>query len=188
MARRYFDSSDELIDWLTAAGIDVTGWGEGDSKTPADLWREYVVGESYFFDDPPRRLVEVAQLLIRRGDMVLIEIEQEFADGRRRSRLRLPSEKVMRGEEPITAAVRCLQEELGFGPGDVMMKIGDEFIQMTADSPSYPGLPTRYEFFTFEIIRDSLPDGDFYHENTAPGDPIRRHLWGWRKKRPETGD
>lgn len=182
MARRDFQSPDELTAWLVMSGIDVSGWGDGNSKTPGNLWQEYAAGESSFIDDPPARLVEVAQLIIRRDDAVLIEIEQEFTDGRRRARLVPPSEKVKPGEDPRDAALRCLREELGLASEDVAL--GETWIttEDMAVSPSYPGLPTYYIFHTFEARVDSLPDEDFYRKNSAPGDPIRRHLWGWRKR------
>lgn len=182
MAQRDFQSPTELALWLAASGINVSNWGEKDSKTPADLWREYIAGESAFVDDPPGRLVEVVQLFIRQGNAILIEIEQEFADGRRRVRLRPPSEKLMRGEEPHTAAIRCLQEELGLSPDKIVIEVEQGVTEEITDSPSYPGLPTRYRFHTFEMAADSLPDEDFYRENSAPGDPIRRHYWGWREE------
>lgn len=180
MARREFHSPDELGAWLVASGIDVSQWGGGGSKTVDDLWREYLGGESTFDDDPPSRLVEVAQLIIKRGDAALIELEQVFADGRRRTRMRPPSEKLLRGETPRAAALRCLQEELGLSTAGAAIEGDGETTELIAGSPSYPGLPTRYVFHTFEVTDTGLPDGDFYRENSAPGDPIRRHLWGWR--------
>ena len=180
MPRLDFQSLDDLAAWLATSGIDVSEWGNDDSKTTADLWHEFVVGESSFIDDPPGRLVEVAQILIRWGDAILIEIEQEFVDGRRRVRMRPPSEKLVRGEEPRTAAIRCLKEELGLSSAEVTVGADHEITEESVDSPSYPGLPTHYRFHTFEVATDSLPDGDFYRENIAPGDPVRRHLWGWR--------
>lgn len=182
MAHREFQSPDELGAWLAASGIDVSSWGEKQSKTLADLWREHLGGESAFIDDPPSRLIEVAQLTIRRGDAVLIEIEQVFADGRRRSRLRPPSEKLARGERPRSAALRCLREELGLSPAEVVIESEHVTMEAVTDSPSYPGLPTRYRFYSFEMTAAGLPDEDFYRDNSAPNDPIRRHLWGWRTK------
>ena len=93
-----------------------------------------------------------------------------------------PKEKKKPGESPRGAALRCLGEELGLAGEDVTL--GETWIttEDAAVSPSYPGLPTHYIFRTFEATADSLPDEDFYRENSAPGDPIRRHLWGWRKR------
>jgi hypothetical protein len=181
MTRREFQSPDELAAWLAESGIDTAGWGLGSTKTLDDLWSEYVSGESGFATDPPSRLVEVAQLIIRRGDAILLEVEQSFSDGRRRNRLRPPSEKLLRGETPRAAALRCLSEELGLTTADVALTGQREPSLEMADSPSYPGLPTRYVFHTFEAAADSLPDGDFSRDNSDPDDPIRRHLWGWRE-------
>jgi hypothetical protein len=180
MARREFQTMDEVADWLTEVGIDATRWGRGESKGLADLWLEYKSGEATFRDDPPTRLIEVAEIIIRRGDAILIEVEQEFIDGRRRARLVPPSEKLKLGEDPRAAALRCLREELGLTAEQMVMGEEMDRTEAVADSPSYPGLSTRYLFHTFEATADSLPNEDFYRENTAPDDPIRRHRWGWR--------
>ncbi|MBP6016460.1 MAG: NUDIX domain-containing protein [Candidatus Promineofilum sp.] len=182
MARSEFQTPAELAAWLAAKGIDTSGWGVVASKGLADLWSEYTSGEATFQDEPPLRLIEVAETIIRRGDTVLIELEQEFDDGRRRARLVPPSEKMKPGEDPRVTALRCLREELGLAEGDVVM--GESYVtsEGIADAPSYPGLSTRYIFHTFEATADGLPDEDFYLENTATGDPVRRHLWGWRER------
>ena len=186
MAQHDFQTPAELAAWLAESGIDTAGWGTGASKGLADLWAEYMSGETTFQDDPPLRLIEVAETIIRRGDAVLMEIEQEFTDGRRRARSVPPSEKLKTGEVPRVAALRCLREELGLSGADVTL---DEELNLTegvADSPSYPGLPTHYRFFTFEATTDALPNEDFYRDNVAPGDPVCRHLWGWRTRKEET--
>jgi hypothetical protein len=45
-------------------------------------------------------------------------------------------------------------------------------------------LPTTYRVHTVTIAADALPaalpDADFWLDNAADADPIRRHLWGWR--------
>lgn len=180
MARREFQSPDELVEWLAAAGIDMGTWGVGDAKTATNLWQEYVAGESAFEDNPPGRLVEVVQLRIRRGDTVLVELAQEFADGRTRVRWRPPSEKMKRGETMRDVALRCLREELGLEKSAARLEATVRVTEIRQESPSYPGLPTRYVFHIFSGETDALPDGDFHRDNAAPDDPIRRHLWGWR--------
>ncbi len=185
MNRREFESVAELEAWLARAGIDLSAWGRGEAKQTADLWAEYAGGETSFQDDPPLRLVEVVQVIIRRGDLILIEVAQEFNDGRRRVRLRPPAEKLKRDETPRAAAFRCLGEELGLAEGEVSLKGEETTAGNTIISMSYPGLPTRYTFHIFEATAGALPDEDFYREN-IPGDPIRRHLWGWRLERDIT--
>lgn len=172
----------ELRAWLARAGIDTETWGAGGAKGVGDLWREIEAGESQLEDDPPRRVVEVVQVIIRRGDRVLLEIEQELADGRRRQRMRPPSEKLKRGEDYAQAARRCLVEELGAKPADVALVPSTHRLeQQTLDSPSYPGLPTRYAIHEIEARADALPDEDFIRDNAAGDDPCRWHRWGWRK-------
>jgi hypothetical protein len=182
VARREFQSLSELADWLAASEVDAASRGQGESKRLIDLWAEYEGGEATFEDDPPMRLLEVAEVVIRRGDAILIEIEQEFGDGRRRARSVLPSEKLKPGESPLAAARRCLREELGLMEDEVTLAQEPRITEGVADSPSYPGLLTRYRFHTFETTADSLPDEHFHTNNAAPDDPIRRHYWGWRPK------
>lgn len=179
MARRDFQSIAELEAWLEERGVDLAAWGQGEAKQTADLWSEYASGEAWFQDDPLLRVVEVVQVIIRRADAILIEVAQELNDGRRRFRLRPPAEKLKQGEDPRAAAVRCLREELGLAESEVFLKGGESTVEELAISTSYPGLPTHYTFYTFEAAISALPDEDFYREN-IPGDPIRRHLWGWR--------
>lgn len=182
MTTRNFESPDELAIWLAAAGIDTTHWGSGQSKRLADLWLEYTNGESAFTAEPPTREVTVVQVIIRRGEATLVELAQEMVDGRRRIRMRPPSEKVKPGETARSAALRCLREELDLAAGEVMMETEGVDFERVEDSPSYPGLPTRYRFYRFHAAAAGLPDEDFTRENVDDGDPIRRHQWGWRKR------
>lgn len=177
-----FDDPNDLEAWLISKGIFTNSWRRYNGKSLTDLWTEYNIGETIFQDDPPMRLIEVAEIIIRRGNTILIELEQEFADGRRRARLVLPSEKLKSGEAPRHAALRCLREELGLGGTDVTLREEPNLMEGVADSPSYPGLQTHYRFYTFEATTDALPDEDFYRDNAASGDPIRCHRWGWRKR------
>jgi hypothetical protein len=190
MARRDFQTIGDLADWLAAMGISTSEWERGGAKSLVDLWAEYGNGEAVLSDDPPSRTIEVAQVIIRRGDSVLIEIEQEFEDGRRRARMWPPSEKMKSGEAPRQAAQRCLSEELGLGEGEIALGEEVDLIEELADSPSYPGLPTRYQFHVFParlVAADALPAADFHRDNHAVDDPIRRHYWGWRtaKENPQ---
>jgi hypothetical protein len=175
-----FDRMEQMGSWLAAAGIDTANWGRGEAKQLADLWAEYVTGETRFEDDPPARLIDVTQVVLRRGGAVLLELAQEFADGRRRVRMRPPSEKMKPGETPRAAAWRCLAEELGLGKDEVALSEAHQVIEEEEDSPSYPGLMTRYRFYVFTATAAALPDADFARDNHAANDPIRRHYWGWR--------
>ena len=180
-----FERVEELVDWLTTSGVDTTAWDKGTSKSVANLWDEYVQGELIFQISPPLRIVEVVQILIRRSGLFLLEMEQEFVNGRRRSRELPPSEKIKPGENCVEAAYRCLHEELGLNRNQIsIIEPGTSKRDREVDSLSYPGLYTRYTIHDVHAEVRGLPDGDFWRENVATkdGDPIRRHLWAWRKR------
>lgn len=176
-------SIDSLVQWLSARGIDLTRWGKGAAKTVSDLWQELQAEESILFDAPPRRAVNVVQVIIRRGDRVLMETAQELAGGRRRQRNLLPAEK-MRGDEAYCAAAqRCLWEELGIPAAQVQFKPGSHRQEsFAAEAYSYPGLPTHYTVHRIEAAVSGLPPTDFWRNNAsfAAGDPVKRHHWSWR--------
>ncbi len=172
-----------LVAWLAEAGVPLAAWGRGGAKTPADLWAELVAGETTLSDDPPRRAVVVVQVFIRRGGRQLMELEQEMADGRRRARGWPPSEKLKGGEAVLGAARRCLLEELELVVPEAALYESAQPYDRAVDSPSYPGLATVYHVHSVAVAADDLPglpDADFWLDNTAPADPVRRHCWGWR--------
>lgn len=175
-------SEADLATWLAALRIDTAAWGQGGAKQVADLWHEIARGESTLHTNPPRREVALVQVNLRRGDLILLELAQEMRDGPVRRRMRPPAEKLVAGEAVTRAARRCLQEEIGVTAGQVsdVRELGAPAIS-EMDSPSYPGLVTRYLRHTVEAAVEGLPAEDFWRDNVAAGaDPILRHLWGWR--------
>ncbi|WP_374689711.1 NUDIX domain-containing protein [Promineifilum sp.] len=187
MSRRDFADPAALEAWLRGHGLPLDVWGQGRAKRVADLWAECAAGETTLHDDPLQRRVRVAQVLIRRGERLLIEVEQEMTDGRRRARLLPPSEKLKGEESPLAAAARCLAEELGLAGRDVKLRELGQPARRVVDSPSYPGLPTIYLIYTVEATADALPEADFWRDNVAQGDVVRRHLWGWRGEQGSKG-
>jgi hypothetical protein len=177
-----FSNIDELQAWLTAVDINIAAWGKNGAKSVEALWQEIVAGEAQIETEPPERQVQVAEIVIRRGDQVLIEAAQELADGQIRQRGLLPAEKMRAGEEVETTVQRGLGEELGIASEDVMI-LADSYqqYQRLQDSPSYPGLPTRYSIHRLAVQVKGLPEGDFWWENAAygQGDPVKRHYWVW---------
>jgi len=176
-------SLEQLKDWLVSRGIDLSRWGCGQAKTVESLWDELVNGEMLIQDNPTLRIGHVVQIIIRRDQKILIESEQVFDDKRIRTRNYPPSEKMRKDETYREAAIRCLQEELGLDPEDI--EIIDSTYRQTQkelESPSYPGLQTRYLFHIVEARVNGLPDTDFWTDESAQNqkDPIRRHHWTWR--------
>ena len=179
---RKFESPAQLRHWLEARGIDLSSWGRGGHKRVEHLWREVMRGESVLQEAPPLRLVEVVQVIVRRGDRILVEAEQELAGGQRRLRNRPPAEKMHAGERPLAAALRCLVEELELQPEDVTL-LPDSYRKVVTerDGRSYPGLLTRYTLHILEAEAPLLPDVSFSTAEKAegPGEPVRRHFWVW---------
>ena len=171
----------ELTAWLEQAGVDLTLWGKDGAKTAVHLHRELEEGDCQLFDNPPRRVVRVVELIITREGMQLMEVAQEMANGRLRHRNLPPAEKMKTGETVEAAAIRCAEEELG----TTVSIIGNSHPQKETErlSPSYPGLLSHYTVHSVKTAVFNLPDHDFWRDNGSftDGDPVRRHQWGWRK-------
>jgi hypothetical protein len=181
-----FKYINELLDWLNHHEIDISFWGEGNAKSVIHLWQEYASGEIVLLENPPRRIVDVVQVIIRRGRQVLLEAEQVMENGSHRFRNQPPSEKIKPGETYLDASWRCLQEELGLSPdtAEVFPETHSSRTELL-DSFSYPGLLTEYTFHMVEAKVEGLQDASFWRGNTAvsQGDPVMRHLWEWRYDR-----
>ncbi|HSM55488.1 MAG TPA: NUDIX hydrolase [Candidatus Sulfomarinibacteraceae bacterium] len=181
-----FDSPQELREWLRAHDIDFSAWGQDSAKTVEHLWAEISEGETRIELEPPRRVVNVVRLHIRRGSRLLIEAHQDFYGGQRRARGRPPSEKMKPGESYRDAALRCLKEELGVPQQDVLL-LEDTYRRKTrqANSGSYPGLCTHYTFHILQAEVRGLPRNDFSTIEHNPGgsDPVHKHYWVWREVR-----
>ncbi len=172
-----------LEEWLKKFEINYEKWGNGNSKSLHNLWQELEAGEVQLKDNPPLRVVDVVQIIIRRDDLVLVEAEQEFFNGQRRFRHQPPSEKIKPGEDIQKAARRCLQEELGVPPENITLYMESyQEHQTSANSYSYPGLPSQYNFHLLQAAVSGLPQEDFWRENLAGDDnidPVKRHRWAW---------
>ena len=77
--------------WLGKYEINYEEWGNSSSKSLNNLWQELEAGEVQLKDNPPLRVVDVVQIIIRRGELILVEAEQEFFNGQRRQSVNLPS-------------------------------------------------------------------------------------------------
>jgi hypothetical protein len=176
-----FENQAELNAFLNDHGIDTAPWGTGQAKRIQDLWNEIVAGESHLAPEPLRRVVQVVRVIIRKGEMILVEAEQEFVDGRRRNRRQPPADKMKPGEDIITAAKRCLVEELNAAEGDLqVLPQTHRVVEKLIDSLSYPGLITAYTFHYIDAIVPGLPDLGFWVDNDGgESDPVKRHYWVW---------
>jgi hypothetical protein len=176
------ESQAELRELLVANGMDLSRWGVGGAKSVANLWDEIVGGDTMLQKNPLLRIVFVTVIVIRRGDKVLIETKQKLRDGRMRSRYRLPSEKMKPHEPYAEAALRCLAEELAVSSSEVeVIEASHEERWSIKESPSYPGLRTKYLFHTVDVVVPKLPSEDFYTSEVSHNrtDPVVGHYWSW---------
>lgn len=176
-------SVEQLQTWLNEHEIDSSTWGIGVAKSVEDLWTEIVNGESLIESTPPLRVVQVVNVIIRNGDKVLIEAEQQFDGNRVRHRGIPLSEKLKPGEEPLNSALRGIAEELQVGSERVMIINCSEQPKVELkESPSFPGLRTKYLLHTVEVRIEGLPDETFWTDEAPENDsdPVTRHQWQWK--------
>ncbi len=152
-----------LRDQLEQAGISTADWGKGQAKTLRHLVKEIKDGETILVNDARGQLVrsvvvgnaDVYYKLPNGNLLCLKEYRQVFNDGRERRRNLgcAVSEKMKPNETPEEAMIRGIQEELGIaGPIDIAAEGTKE---ETIDSPSYPGLRSRYIQHKFRIMLNS---------------------------------
>jgi hypothetical protein len=178
-----FTSVHELRGWLASKDIPVHRWGTGQAKRVEDLWSELRTGESVLTDLPPRRRVAFVSVVVRRGDAILTEVAQLLATGETRTRQQPPSEKMLPGEDAETAAYRCTREELGVPHESCRIIPGTHTeASRTSESPSYPGLVTRYRMNQVEMAISDLPDTAFSTQESdqSQESAVRIHYWDWR--------
>lgn len=185
MSKRQFEELEQLLNWLEGQGIETRSWGKGAYKSTQNLWDEYTAGDITFEENPPLRVVQVVQVLVLQDGARLVEKEQILTNGQRRFRDQPPSEKMKAGESRLEAASRCLQEELGVAEEQIRsMQFKQDRMEEVRESPSYPGLLTRYTMHEVKARLSGLPAGDFWRQNAAmsQGDPVKQHLWGWVRR------
>jgi len=175
----------QLESWLISKVVNIAQWGTGAAKSVQDLWNEIASGESQLEDNPPQRVVEVVDVIVRAGNRILMEGKQQFSDGRQRYRGIPLSEKIKPGESHVDAAIRGLKEELQVNSSDV--KVLEASLQpqlILEESQSYPGLRTKYVVHKVEVEVDNLPGQDFwtYESQSNHDDVVKRHQWHWVAK------
>ncbi|XP_057455752.1 uncharacterized protein LOC130746961 [Lotus japonicus] len=209
--RHSFASPQCLSDWLKPRlpSDSFATWGvKPGTKNVHNLWLEIAEGETSLEDStPPIRTVQVVTVRVTGKDgKFLVESHQELSDGNVRKRGRPLSEKMKPNEDPESAAVRAIREELGSligGCGGVVgdgIEVGDivtidpNSYEMRVEercSGSYPGLPGCYVLHTLNATVEGLPEGDFctYELDEYSGFDdkkvanqavyVRKHYWTW---------
>ena len=150
---------DELMNLLHKYGLPIHLYGEGKANTLKEMCRCINSGDFYLAVDNgvlKRYVTVIAMTVFSKGSsMVLVEKMQILKDGRTRERNLDTSigEMVKAGEDPEAAALRALKEEfpvaLMCGGSETLQK-GEDFSR-EKESPTYPGLITKYVFKAFSV-------------------------------------
>lgn len=141
-------TANDLRKWLEHGGVDTSKWGTGSAKTLTHLQNEIESGEATL-------VIGEAGELLRRFIVGVVDVYYEFPDGekyrltedrqvfrdgreRRRGLSTAVSEKMKPGENPTSAIIRGIREELGVSGEINLVKSGID--EQTVSSLSYPGL------------------------------------------------
>ena len=146
-----------LITLLSENNVDPSPFGQGEAKTLAHLLKEVEEGETVFEVEGGvlRRVISLVSIQIQSPfEETLVEDRQVFVDGRVRERgLTALAEKFKPGEDPLKAARRALQEELGLSAeiaeSLAFLEGGTE--EKVKTSPSYPGLISVYRVTNLSV-------------------------------------
>jgi len=139
---------DLLEQKLQAVGVDTSQFGQVQTRSIADLARELSQGESSLMSKEGRLLrvcdVVLMQLVKAETGEVLIETEEEFSNGSKKTLNRLPGVTKQAEENEFIALKRVLKY---LKIDENMVEIDGSAVHMVDDeksSPSYPGLRTLY--------------------------------------------
>ncbi len=142
------------------AGIDISEWGKGQTKTLEHLQKEIEEEETVLITGEQGELLR--KVIVGVADVFYIspdgkkyhlkEEKQIFKDDRERSRdiNESVSEKMKINEDPNKAMLRGIREELGIEGDLFLTKIGTD--KKLVSSLSYPGLQSYYIYHKFETI------------------------------------
>lgn len=190
-----------LAQWLEARGVSTVGWGEGVTKSVLKLWKELKGAEAglemWRKADGTNLVLRTTHVLrgkvcsqksYERG-VFLFNTWQQFADGKKRTRNGLLSEKLNTTEIPLQDHLHevckravedeemCYVVEAAFvlsasNPAPEhdpeyqcpLQVVDERFVDYTIEveeSKSFPGLRTAYHLYTVDIICSGLPGVDF---------------------------
>jgi hypothetical protein len=136
-------------------------YGVGKAKSFDRLMEEIKSGETQiiFENHQPVRLIQVARVYVFHKERQLVESKQTIkGQGDRFRNLNCVSEKFKLSESALDAACRGIEEELGlYVKNSDLVILGKKSEER--ESPSYPGLVTRYDFYDF---RWELPEKHYH--------------------------
>ena len=159
------EPSEDLASRLIKFDVPVSLWGQGSAKTVEHLYSEIEAGDSEIVEESKKLVRYVhfvnVEVVARFGGQLhrLVEDRQVFTDGRTRRREDLGGavkEKIHPSEDPDQAVDRALKEELQVEGKIQKKKLRTE--SLDKESPSYPGLRSKYKahFFEAELFGNQI--------------------------------
>lgn len=161
-----FQTEKQLERYLTSKSIPIGTWGR--FRTVSHLFQELINHESYLTEDDGKviRHVDVIGLVIKYSGRYLLQYRQVFVSGECRDQIKLPSEKMRRGESQLETCARLLREELGIlaTTNFKHLKGKEEIIPALA----YPGLLNllKIHYYETDLPKEFAVKSE-YQETTA---------------------
>lgn len=174
-------SKDQLKDILKSGGVPVDNWDA--FKGLGDLWEEVQSGETVLVQRGKEvvRQVSVARIYVFYTDengqkYQLVETKQIKKDGSSRERgFDYVAEKFKASEDPQSAALRGVQEELNIR---AFMNLSPRGIDTEErQSPSYPELRSEYKFYLFNL---NLDPTQYNPKGYVEDDGKKKTYFEWR--------
>lgn len=140
----------DLLEYLKKCKVDVSRFGEKNTKTLKDISTELIKGESSLMQDPNGNVLRVVDLVVVKivnsvTGGILVQTEQQHPDGSKSILNRLPGAKRRPDENQFLTARRILRKQLKMDENHVNLDSMDvKIVEEEKDSPSYPGLRTVY--------------------------------------------
>lgn len=139
-----------LAKFLEEHNVKTACFGVGGAKSLEALAQEVQSDSSRLMLDAAdyKKIVRVVDVVLLKlfddHERLLIDAEELYADGRRRSTWRLPGSKKETYENVTQTARRILEETLNLDPSIVVLDEDVVLEEEEQNSPSYPGLYTVY--------------------------------------------
>lgn len=178
-----------LKDLLESRGFDTSRWGEGPTKSVADLWHELDEGESEIISAGPELIrrthvaaVDVTATLRSGQTYRLFEEKQVYKNGgeRRRNLITSLAEKTKPGEDTELAVRRAVAEELGISAVKHVTLCGEQV--MCKPSATFNGMSTQ---LLLKLAQVEIYEADFKAEGYVEEQASKSVYLKWE---PMTGD
>jgi hypothetical protein len=181
----HFVSPNDLYLFLSDKGVPLDLFGSGNAKTVDQLYEEIQSGETKLLYDEGVliRYFRGVVVHVYSGVYKLHEDRQEFKDGRiRRRNFDFLGEKMVNGEAPVDAALRCIKEEIGIDVSNLEYQRRE--LKPHADSMSYPGIITIGDLYHFNV---TLESSDFNLDGYIEYQDAKTNYYVWRVQRQRLG-